>query len=127
MAINDYEGDATELLETYGLLRLSPQGLCKRLTFGRCMFRLSHEIHYHRCDTVPSLPPPPPQHLTNVFVIAQEKLARANPASCIISHITPVRTMLCSCAHQRLNGELSHGSQRTCTTYDWGGVLKSDG
>lgn len=46
MAINDYEADATELLETYGMLEVllyfEPNSTISLLQ------RLPHEIHHHR-------------------------------------------------------------------------------
>ena len=45
MPINDYEPDATELLETYGSYTL----LCWLAFVSQLLLRLSHEVHHHRC------------------------------------------------------------------------------
>lgn len=87
MAISDYDADATELLETYGMScpfqlppfegrpwadSLWPDFLMKYIVIGQQ-------------PASPSLSPS-----TNLCI--QVKLGQVNPASCTTLHTTPVRT-----------------------------------
>lgn len=113
---NDYEIDATELLETYGQL---PRDVSRPSLTVAPFDRLSHEIYCHRCVH---------KHCLDLIrlheCITQAKRAPGSPACC-----TSLRTTLVSLSVRVLVAslfllEVAVASQGTFTTYHRSRVLK---